>query len=311
MGLPVRHDLTPGQASRVLDSSLLGSARAAIIAAAHRCSRKTVASKYYVVWAGRKPGIYTDWESCKRQVDQFPGARYKGFVSRAEAEAAFSGTPSRTPAAEQGGAAVPAAARSSASGTVKKLGSSVSAKTLRTWTAAEIAALPIQVKIFTDGGCEPNPGMSGSGLALYRGGALAELWYGLHSPRGTNNTAELNAFHQALRIASKEIQDGQTVAIFCDSKYAIQAVTQWAEGWKKKGWTKVGGEIKNLALIQEMYALHQTLKDQVKVMHVNGHVGVQGNELADRMSILARQTRTSEFVRYDDVLDIPEILAIV
>lgn len=258
-----------------------------------------MATKFYVVWAGRKPGIYTDWESCKRQVDQFPGARYKGFTDRAAAEAAFSGKPS--PATPP---------RSAASGTVTKLNGSASARSPRTWTAAQIAAMAIEVKIFTDGGCEPNPGMSGSGLALYRDSVLSELWFGLHHPRGTNNTAELNAFHQALLIASNLTREGKSVAIFCDSKYAIQAVTQWAEGWKKKGWTKAGGEIKNLALIQEMHALHQALKDKVKVMHVNGHTGVEGNELADRMSILARQTRTTGFVRYANALDKSQILAI-
>jgi ribonuclease HI len=269
----------------------------------------TVATKYYVVWAGRKPGIYGDWPSCLSQVDKFPGARYKSFTSRAEADAAFNGKPSSAAAAEQVGSAAPASPRAAAPGTLKKVSRSTSA-TPKTWTAAEIAAMDIDVKIFTDGGCEPNPGMSGSGLALYRKGVLAELWYGLHHPRGTNNTAELNAFHQALIIAAKESGDGRSVAIFCDSRYAIQCVTQWAEGWKRKGWTKPGGEIKNLALIKEMYALHQTLKERVKVMHVNGHVGVEGNELADRMSILARQARATDFVRYDRALDVAEILAI-
>ena len=269
-----------------------------------------MATKYYVVWAGRKPGIYGDWESCRTQVDKFPGARFKSFTNRAEADAAFKGNSSTAASAGQVSAAVPATPRSAAPGSVTPVKRSASAKSPQTWTAAEIATMAIDVKIFTDGGCEPNPGASGSGLALYRKGLLSELWYGLHNPRGTNNTAELNAFHQALIIARKESEEGKSVAIFCDSKYAIQCVTQWAEGWKKKGWTKAGGEIKNLALIKEMYALHQILKDRVKTMHVNGHVGVEGNELADRMSILARQTRTSQFVRYDDALDVAEILAI-
>lgn len=268
-----------------------------------------MAIKYYVVWAGRKPGIYGDWDSCKAQVDKFPGARYKSFSSRADADAAFGGKSSPAGSAGPVSADASAARRSTAPGAVKGSRGSASSKSPRTWTAAEIASMPIDVKIFTDGGCEPNPGMSGSGLALYRNGALSELWYGLHHPRGTNNTAELNAFHQALIMAGRELEDGHSVAIFCDSKYAIQCVTQWAEGWKKKGWTKAGGEIKNLALIQDMYALHQTLKDQVKVMHVNGHVGVEGNELADRMSILARQTRTTDFVRYAEALDVTRVLA--
>ena len=45
--------------------------------------------KYYVVWQGRKPGIYTDWDACKEQVVGVQGAQYKGFDSMAEAEAAI------------------------------------------------------------------------------------------------------------------------------------------------------------------------------------------------------------------------------
>ena len=45
--------------------------------------------KYYVVWQGRQPGIYSDWEECKSQVAGMKGAQYKGFDSLAEAEAAI------------------------------------------------------------------------------------------------------------------------------------------------------------------------------------------------------------------------------
>ncbi len=58
-----------------------------------------------------------------------------------------------------------------------------------------------------------------------------------------------------------------------------------------------------------MFALHQQLKEKIDVLHVNGHVGVEGNELADRMSILAIEAKDTEFVRYREALDIPSILA--
>jgi len=48
-------------------------------------------NKYYVVWVGVKPGIYTTWAECERQVKGFPKARYKSFPSRGEADAAFVG----------------------------------------------------------------------------------------------------------------------------------------------------------------------------------------------------------------------------
>jgi ribonuclease HI len=62
-------------------------------------------------------------------------------------------------------------------------------------------------------------------------------------------------------------------------------------------------------LIQTMFALHQKIKDRIQVLPVNGHVGVQGNELADRMSILAIGEKTLDFVRYRDALDVKAILA--
>ena len=45
--------------------------------------------KYYVVWAGRIPGIYDDWRDAKEQIDNYPNPRYKGFTSAAEAAEAF------------------------------------------------------------------------------------------------------------------------------------------------------------------------------------------------------------------------------
>lgn len=246
-----------------------------------------MASKFYVVWAGRETGIFTDWSTCKKQVDGFVGARYKSFLTREEAEAAFGGA---KPTAGTG--------RAAASG----------AK-IKTYNAAEVNALPVQVKIFTDGGCEPNPGEAGSGVAVYCDNKLTALWYGLYNPMGTNNTAELNALHQGLLLAQEEVAKGKTAAVFSDSQYAIQCVVQWAVSWEKAGWKKKSGEIKNLELIQQIYALHQTLKDKVQVLHVNGHVGVQGNELADRMSILAIKTHEREFALYRESLDVVALLA--
>lgn len=247
-----------------------------------------MASKFYVVWAGRETGIFTDWNTCKKQVDGFTGARYKSFTSRAEAEAAFTGA---KPTAGSGRRAASAGAK------------------IKTYNAAEVADIAAEVKIFTDGGCEPNPGEAGSGLAVYRGGVVSELWYGLYNPTGTNNTAELNALHQGMLLAKDEIAAGKSAVVFSDSQYSIQCITQWAVGWEKAGWKKKGGDIKNLELIQTMYSLYQQLKDHIQILHVNGHVGLEGNELADRMSIMAIETRETDLARYAEPIDVAAILA--
>ncbi len=274
-------------------------------------------SKFYVVWAGHQTGIFTDWATCSKQVLGAAGAKYKSFATKEEAEIAFKNGPSAKPATAnnlrgtnkssgKSGAAKPSSGQVA---THSKKRSS-NPNSVNTWSADAIATLTDDTLIYTDGGCEPNPGEAGSGMAIYRDGSIDELWYGLYNPNGTNNTAELNALHQALIIAKNEIKNKRSVSILCDSKYSIQCVTQWAVNWQKKGWTKSGGEIKNLEIIKSMFALHQSIKDQVKVLHVNGHVGVEGNELADRMSIYAMQQRNPEFSLYPNQLDIDAILAL-
>jgi len=250
-----------------------------------------MAKKFYVVWAGRETGVFTSWPYTKKLVDQFPGAKYKSFTSQAEADAAFS--------AGWGGA------RKSSATTV-----SVQKKSNHSNAVNPVESNKnFDVVIYCDGGCDPNPGKAASGVAVYYKGKLAELWYGLFNPYGTNNTAELNALFQSLLIAKKNIDKGRTVKILCDSQYSINCVTVWAYGWKKKGWKrKVAGDIKNLEIIQETHEFYESIVDAVEVEHVKAHTGIEGNELADRMSIYGIAQEARDFCRYSDPLDIAEIL---
>lgn len=45
--------------------------------------------KFYVVWEGYEPGIYTSWEECKKYITNYPDAKYKSFKSEIEAKDAF------------------------------------------------------------------------------------------------------------------------------------------------------------------------------------------------------------------------------
>ncbi len=56
----------------------------------------TVPKKYYVVWQGRKPGIYDNWEDCSKQVKGFPNAKYQSFPDKQQANDAFNNI-SKTP----------------------------------------------------------------------------------------------------------------------------------------------------------------------------------------------------------------------
>jgi ribonuclease HI len=243
-----------------------------------------LAKKFYVVWAGRKTGVFTEWATTQLHVDKFPGARFKSFASRAEADQAF-----------QAGRPAPVSTRpATAKGSIPAHN--------RVHTAT------VGLQIYCDGACEPNPGNAGSGIAVYRDGALVQLWYGLYNPNGTNNTAELNALHHALLIAETATVAGQTAQILCDSTYAINCVSKWAAGWEKKGWRKAGGEIKNLSIIQAAHAVYARTESQVQLTHVSAHVGTEGNELADRMAMFAVESRSEDLRLYGDKIDIDAIL---
>jgi ribonuclease HI len=242
-----------------------------------------LAKKFYVVWTGRKTGVFTEWATTQLHVDKFPGARFKSFATRAEAEQAFrSGRPASL-------GTRPATAKVSVS-------------------APRVHTATVGLQIYCDGACEPNPGNAGSGIAVYRDGALVQLWYGLYNPAGTNNTAELNALHQALLIAETAIVAGETAQILCDSTYAINCVSKWAAGWEKKGWRKTGGEIKNLSIIQAAHAIYTRIESQLQLIHVSAHVGTEGNELADRMAMFAVESRNEDLRLYGEEIDIKAIL---
>jgi ribonuclease HI len=247
-----------------------------------------MAQKFYVVWAGRRTGVFTDWVTTHRAVDQYPGARFKSFPTRAEAEQAFaSGKDANIPAKTSDG---------------KRTGIPKRDR------AAAHTAHRFDVSIYCDGACEPNPGHAGSGIVVYRNGKLAELWYGLYNPMGTNNTAELNALYHALRMAETEIKCGNTVEVCSDSAYSINCVRTWAPSWEKKGWKRPGGEIKNLQIIQDCYAIYRRIKKELMLTHVAAHAGTEGNELADRMAMLGAQSKEKDLRLYQETMDIPTLL---
>jgi len=93
-----------------------------------------------------------------------------------------------------------------------------------------------------------------------------------------------------------------------DSASAVNCIRSWAPNWEKRGWKKPGGEIKNLEIIQDCYAIYRRIKKELKLTHVAAHVGTQGNELADRMAMLAVQRKQKKLRLYQETMDIPTLL---
>lgn len=130
---------------------------------------------------------------------------------------------------------------------------------------------------FTDGSASPNPGPGG--YAVIEDGQPVALG----SENGETTNIRMEGF--AL-IAAMKLTGSEPCEIHTDSEFWINVLTKWAPGWEAKNWRKKGGEIKNLALVQEAYALYQ--KTQPKLVWVRGHVGHEQNELADEWANRAR-----------------------
>ena len=134
------------------------------------------------------------------------------------------------------------------------------------------------IVIYTDGACKGNPGPGGWGAVLRSGSHEKHIHGG--EKLTTNNRMEISAVIFALR----SLKQRSTVELWTDSQYVQKGVTEWLEGWKKRGWRTASKDpVKNADLWQELDAL---LPDHDISWHwVRGHNGHPGNELADQLAI--------------------------
>src|SRR6266478_7168165 len=91
-----------------------------------------------------------------------------------------------------------------------------------------------QVEIYTDGGCEPNPGLGGYGVVLLHPKKRAETSGGFRST--TNNRMEILAAIKGLEMLKQPCK----VTLYSDSQYLVDAIMKgWVSRWKKT----IGGSI--------------------------------------------------------------------
>ena len=107
-----------------------------------------------------------------------------------------------------------------------------------------------KVCIYTDGACSGNPGPGGWAAILSYNGHERELSGG--EPATTNNRMELIAAISALEALKEPCE----VELWTDSQYLARAVNEgWLAGWKRRGWRRKEGELKNPELWQALDAL--------------------------------------------------------
>ena len=134
-----------------------------------------------------------------------------------------------------------------------------------------------RVRIYTDGACSGNPGPGGWGAVLLYNGERKEICGGEIDT--TNNRMELEATIQALQALKRR----STVALFTDSRYVTDGITQWIDSWKARGWRTAGKKpVKNMDLWQLLDA--QTSNHDVTWHWVKGHDGDRENERADMLA---------------------------
>ena len=168
--------------------------------------------KYYVVWNGPSPGVYSSWEACQEAVSGVSGAKYKSFKSQAEAEDAFE---MGEEAYEEAKASDDSTSNnSSKSGNSGNSGSSCdTSKPIRpAYNPAKLPAEAIREAIAVDAACSGNPG-----AMEYRGVYLADgkeiFHYG--PVHGTNNIGEFLAIVHGLALLKQKGLDN--MPIYSDS----------------------------------------------------------------------------------------------
>jgi ribonuclease HI len=134
-----------------------------------------------------------------------------------------------------------------------------------------------EVVIYTDGACSGNPGPGGWGVVMRWQGKEKEL-YGFE-PVTTNNRMELMAAIQALEA----LQRPTTVSLHTDSKYLLDGITKWIQGWQRNGWkTAAKKPVKNEDLWRRLTEAMRS--HDVDWVWVKGHAGDPGNERADALA---------------------------
>jgi len=139
--------------------------------------------------------------------------------------------------------------------------------------------MPAKVEIFCDGACSGNPGPGGYGAILRYNGHEKELSGGERET--TNNRMELTAAITALESLKRPC----AVEVTTDSQYLVKGMTEWLEGWVRKGWRNSKKEpVVNRDLWERLRALAGT--HRIQWVWVRGHGGHPENERCDE---LARQ----------------------
>jgi ribonuclease HI len=134
-----------------------------------------------------------------------------------------------------------------------------------------------EVRMYTDGACEGNPGPGGYAAIIDRNGKRTEVKGS--ERQTTNNRMELLAVIAGLRT----LEEPATVSVVTDSQYVAKGMTTWIHSWRRKGWrTASGTPVKNRDLWEELDTLGR--RHRLRFEWIRGHNGHPENERADALA---------------------------
>ena len=141
--------------------------------------------------------------------------------------------------------------------------------------------------VYTDGAASIKRGLWKAGCGVW---FLNDQSHNICTrPRGkqTNNRAELTAVILALRKSLQVMDRKLKLVIFSDSKYCIDGINISMRSWKIEGWTRKGKPLRNTDLWKVLDRALNAISNanvQVEFKHVLAHVGIYGNEQADKLA---------------------------
>ena len=141
--------------------------------------------------------------------------------------------------------------------------------------------------VFTDGAARGNPGRGGWGSIVFTEkqpvSYIVEL--GGYNAHTTNNQMELQAVISALHYVYTNYRDIDVTTVYSDSKYVVSGITDWIDGWIKRGWkTSAGEAVQNRELWEQLYSVKKSILSTIVFVRIDGHFGIPGNERCDRIA---------------------------
>ena len=144
-----------------------------------------------------------------------------------------------------------------------------------------------ELHVYTDGSASRTSGRWCAGCGVWFADASPYNISAIPKGRQTVNRAELTAVILAVRKALTLPKDFQRLIVFSDSSLCVDGMNKWVDNWKIAGWTRNGRPLANADLWRVLCRAKAALLQaglQLILRHVPAHVGIYGNEKADRLA---------------------------